>query len=750
MGFGSRLRAVRQAAGMTMEQLAEVSGVSARAISDMERGHSRAPQARTLAALAEALGLDARQRDELGEAARESRSPTGAGRPRWCELPRGVGDFVGRAGELAAAARHADQDRADAPAPVVVVHGQAGLGKTAFAVRLADELRDRCPDGRFYLDLRGTGDDPVPAGEALTRLLRALEISPRQIAESVEDRSSQLRAVLRERRCLLILDNAANEAQVRPLLPGDGPGLVVVTSRRVLGGLEGVLRLALDPLEPAESAGLLRAIAAQAAGPDADDAVASVSRLCGHLPLALRIAGTRLATRPAWTVEHLADRLADADRRLAALTVGDTGVAAAFALSHAQLSEPARALFRRLAHVPGPSFSPEIAAVLAEIDPAEAADGLDDLVDLGLLQLEPAGSARYRFHDLIRLYATERLRIEEPPGSRAETERRLARWLLDTTIVAGRWFEPAYGCLADGWAGLIPLATAEESGDWLQAEADNWLGALRAAAGWGEDQLVVDVAEALHWFSDTMIFWEGWYEVYGLSRAAAARLPDRHQEVAHINYFSWAATHAAHRVSEGGAIARDAYRLAAEIGDRKEQAWALHYIGTAHRYAGEVERALEAYSEAQRLAAEIGEYDNYIQQFQGIGLLLASLGRHEEALEMYRSTIRELAVHPVAPRPALGARTGSHAFAAEALLDLGRWEEALAEADRALPLARQFGDPSMLGQVYLTFGRIRAAMGAAAQARADLARAEQLLSETPHMHSSRLELARSGLAALEG
>ncbi|MEU4422303.1 NB-ARC domain-containing protein, partial [Actinoplanes sp. NPDC024001] len=663
-----------------------------------------------------------------------------AGRPRLCELPRAVTDFVGRSAELDLARRHA-VGSGPGPAPVLVVHGQAGLGKTAFAVRLADRLRTDFPDGQFYLDLRGTDAEPVDTGEALVRLLRALEVSPRRIAESNEERASQLRAVLRSRRCLLVLDNAGSEAQLRPLLPADGPGVAVVTSRRVLGGLEGVLRIGLEPLSPDESATLLRSIAVQAAGVPAGE-VGAVSRLCGHLPLALRIAGTRLATRPGWTVAHLVARLADADRRLAALTVGDTGVAAAFALSHAQLPDAARALFRRLAHVPDVSFSPEIAAVLAEISPLEAIDGLDELVELGLL--EHHGTDRYRFHDLIRLYAAERLRIEEPPGTRAATAERLTDWLLETAIVAGRWFEPGYGAPPPSWTGLVPLTSADEAEAWLRAERYNWLAALRSATN---DQLVVDVAEAMHWFSDKLVFWAGWYEVYGLSSAAAARLPDRGPEVTHLNYLAWAATHGARRPAEGAEIAMTAYRLAVQIGDRPEQAWALTYAGTAWRFAGRNEEALDAYLGAQRLSAEVGDHNHYVQHFQGIGLLLASLGRREEALAMFRRTLVELDRRPVDRMPAMSARAGAHTFAAEVLADLERWPEAYREAQLALPLAREFTDTSMLGQVHLTLGRARAALGAAAEARSDLTRALELLEDS--LFAKGVELARSGLAALD-
>ncbi|GAB7038969.1 MULTISPECIES: ATP-binding protein [Catenuloplanes] len=723
--FGTRLRALRRTAGLTMEQLAEASGVSARAISDMERGHSRAPQARTRAALAAALGAGA-------DALAGDLPARTDGRPRAHDLPRAITDFVGRDDEIRRVRAHA-ATAGTGPAPVVVVHGQGGLGKTALALHVAGELAGEYPDGRFHIGLRGAGTEPLPPGEALVRVLRALDVAPRRIAGDDDERAGQLRDVLRDRRCLLVLDDAADEAQIRPLLPADGPSLTLVTSRRALAGLEGVLRIPLAPLAPAESAALLARIAGQAADPACAADVDTVAALCGHLPLALRIAGTRLASRPSWTVGHLVARLADEDRRLATLTAGDTSVEAAFALSHAQVSPAGRALFRRLGHVPGPDFGVPIAALLIDepgSDPARdparepgsdpsrdparqsRADplaALDELVEMGLI--EDAGPDRYRFHDLIRLFARDRLRREEPAGARAATEQAMSRRLLDTAIVAGRWFEPGYGAPPDGWTGLVPLPSQDDAAAWLHLETENWFGALRVMAAAGDDQLVVDTAEAMHWYSDRTHVWTGWYEVYALSRAAAARLPDRRQEVTHLNYLAWAAVTCVHRTDEGARLAMAAYDLAVTLGDLREQAWALQYAAESWRHGGQPARSLETVRRALPLADAAGDHDSYVQLFQRIGVALMDLGRYDEALDSFRTTLRELDRRPVAPGPALGARTGAHTFAALALAEAGRWPEALREAERALPLATEFGGNSMLSIVHLVRGRARNALG---------------------------------------
>src|SRR6266566_2944026 len=356
---GALLRAHRHAAKLTMEELAEASGVSARAISDMERGHSRRPQRRTLKAIVDALGLDPGDERALLDAAAAAREIPVPRAPGYCELPRDITDFTGRAAELA---------RLTAPA------------------------------------------------EARTRLLKALGIAERRIPAGEAQRSELYRGTLRGRRCLIVLDSAANELQVRPLLPAGSASMVVITSRRPLAGLEDVHRLPVAPLSAAESAELVAAIIGQSRAAAESDAVERVSELCGKLPLALRIAGNRLLSRPGWTVQHLAGRLGDEERRLATLAAGDLHVEAAFALSYRQLTAAARTLFRRMSLVPGTDSGVPLAAVLAQAGVVGAEDLLEELVELGLLQ--SAYEDRYRFHDLVRLFAARRLSDEESPADR--------------------------------------------------------------------------------------------------------------------------------------------------------------------------------------------------------------------------------------------------------------------------------------------------------------------------------------------
>jgi transcriptional regulator with XRE-family HTH domain len=296
---GALLRSHRHAAKLTMEELAEASGVSARAISDLELGHSRRPQRRTLKAIIDALGLAREDERALLNAAAAAREIPVPRAPGYCELRRDVTDFTGRAAELARLQALARLGSAARPAVIAVVTAPAGLGKTALATHAARLLAGDFLDGQFFVDLQGIAPEPLDPAEGLARLLKALGIAERRIPAGEAQRSELYRGTLRGRRCLIVLDNAANELQVRPLLPAGSASMVVITSRRPLAGLEDVHRLPLAPLSRAESAELVAAIIGKIRAAAEGDAIERISELCGNLPLALRIAGNRLLSRSA-------------------------------------------------------------------------------------------------------------------------------------------------------------------------------------------------------------------------------------------------------------------------------------------------------------------------------------------------------------------------------------------------------------------------------------------------------------------
>ena len=742
--FGELLRRHRHAAALTIEDLSAASGVSVRAIGDMERGRSRGPQRRTVAALADALRLPPPDREEMENAARAGRprtatTPSGGG----CELPRRVGDFTGRQTELEWIERLAAAAGDDGPATIATISGGPGMGKSALVLHAAEQLAGYFPDGRLFIDLRGMDAVPVAPGAALSRLLKAFGMAEGRIPQDEEERAGLYRSLLGDRRSLILLDNAVDEAQVRPLLPGGGGSLVLVTSRRSLAGLEGVRQLPLTGMPPEDAVQMLRGIVGQ--GREGDGDLDAVAELCGNLPLAMRIAGNRLLSRPGWTAGHLAGRLADEERRLDLLSAGDLHVAAAFALSYRHLSTRAAELFRRLGLVPGPDFGVAMGAVLTGNGLDDAEDALEELVELGLLQAPYLG--RYRLHDLVRLYARARLADEEP-GTREAVRRRMDDWLLDVTVVAGRWFEPEYGEPPVGYDGLIPLDTRDEAHAWLEGESANWLAALRSAAAGGRHARVVEVAGAMHWFSDRLAHWGVWREVFELSSGAAHALGDRHAEAVHLNYLAWALSYCEGRHQDGVDCALRAHDLARDLGDLSEQAWALQYAGLALRgIPGSWERVAAYAREAVALFQAAGDWDGYYQGMGAFGDSLRYLGRPDEALRHHLALLDELR-DPAGKgtaylRQATMGRTLARIGASHAAN--GDWGDAAASLRASLPLVREYGSAVEIADRCYELGQALRELGDVPATRAAL---EDALAGYEALGDERAETVRKEIASL--
>jgi tetratricopeptide (TPR) repeat protein/transcriptional regulator with XRE-family HTH domain len=694
---GILLRRHRRAAGLSIEALAEASGVSVRAIGDMERGRARGPQARTMVALADGLRLAGDSRAELLTAARDGRLHRLPDLPGVCDLPPDVPDFVGRELELAQLARL--HDRATRSA-LVVLSGSGGLGKSALAVHAARRVAPGYLGGVLHVDLHGLDRSPMEPAEALGRLLQALGM--RDLPAAVDDRAAIYRRLLAERDVLVVLDDARAEAQVRPLLAGAGASTVLVTSRRLLTGLAHARRIALAPLGNDDAVALLAA--AGGVTRDAAD-LAAVARLCGNYPLALRIAGNRLLTRPSWTAADLAARLGDGERRLDQLVAGDLQVAAALALSYEQLEEEARRVFRRLSLVPGGSASAEIAGVLAGIEVREAEHQLDELVELSLL--EPVAGGRVAFHDLVAVYAADRLAAEEAPEERTATVVALRSWLLATACNAGRLFEP-HPADPSSSAGLHfdALDAAER---WLVTEAANWTAALGDAAAAGDDRTVVDVAESMHWFSDRRARWPSWIDVFDWSAGAADRLGDVRLHAVHRNYLSWAlSVHG--RYDEAAAMADRAGTLARSAGDVREEAWALRYDADA-RAARQPEgtvAALERYRTAGELFEQVGDEEGWLTAISGVGRELARLGRVDEALEAFdRALSRIDQARSTTPRHILDwQRSAVLSARGRLLLAVGDLEGAESTTRAAVVAADALGVAAHQALTRLELGRV--------------------------------------------
>ncbi|GAA3486453.1 AfsR/SARP family transcriptional regulator [Streptomyces cremeus] len=326
-------------------------------------------------------------------------APSGGGN---C-LPHSIADFTGRAGELARLDGMTAAGRSAGGTPVMVaIDGMGGVGKTTLAVRFAHRVAARYPDGQFYVDLRGyhPTQEPLPAREALGVLLRASGLEPVRIPEGLAERSALWRARLAGRRCLVVLDDAANSEHVAPLLPGVGDTLVLVTGRRRLTALDGALPLHLDVLPRADAETLFRRIAGERRTAPEPARTAQAVELCGRLPLAVRIAATRLRDRPAWTLADLIGRLSGTDGRIRFLRTADRDLMAVLRVSYERLPAAQRRLGRQLGLRPAPTCDVAQAAALTGLPDEEVERCFETLVEDNLVQ--EVAPARYALHRLLR------------------------------------------------------------------------------------------------------------------------------------------------------------------------------------------------------------------------------------------------------------------------------------------------------------------------------------------------------------
>ncbi|MEU9691729.1 ATP-binding protein [Amycolatopsis japonica] len=727
--FRVLLKGYRVRADLTQEELAEGSGVSVRAISDMERGIAKSPQRRTIEALAAPLSLTDEELTGLQKAARRGRAPS-PGIPKTHligVLPADVDDLTGRESDLDAL-RALSSDLSDGrrrAGRIAILSGPPGTGKTTLAVRVAHNLTEEFPDGRLFLKLRGMSAEPANPADVLHLILRSLGVDAVRIPADPEDRAGLCRSLLQDRAVLIVLDDAADEAQVRPLLVGGPRCLTLVTGRQMLVGLECASRLPLDVFGEHDAVSLLAAIIGADRVARERQAALELVELCGRLPLALRIAGNRLASRPTWPLSRLVDQLRG--RRLTTLTAGDLCVRSVFELSYRQLSPNAAAMFRRLSLVPAADFPVGAAMTLVEAsDEDDAAVFLEELADASLLQTSQE-NGRYQFHDLLRVFATERLAREEAPEVVAAAEKRLSDWLVRTATAAGRYFHPTDG------VSPLPVATPSfgdhtGAGRWLEVELKNWLAAVKSAAARGEHRPVLDLAESMHWYSEIGGTASVWYDVFGLAVNSAIALGSKRDEAVHRNYLSWVQASLRDRVEESIRMARLAWDAAVEAGDRREQGWARVYLTSAHARDADATTSPKLFDEAARLFEEAG----YPLGVHVARTMRASYwyrnGRFADAAEEFDACVRYFAQEHGGTRTPVDDTNYAYVLlrSARNLAALDAPDRALTQGETALALFRRHGAAMGQARALQETGRFLRRQGDHANAHRRLSEAEEL------------------------
>jgi DNA-binding SARP family transcriptional activator/tetratricopeptide (TPR) repeat protein len=621
--------------------------------------------------------------DAIGPSRQLAGTPAAAGRPDTSRpqptsgLPGADRHFTGRERELDTLVRSVTDQGGE---PVCVVSGMAGAGKTALVVYAARKVAGQFRDGTLFIDLHGStiGHEPLTPADALDRLLRRLGVDGDGIPPSVDERSALYRGLLAGRQMLILLDDAHDAAQVRPLLPAEPGCAVVITSRRRLMALDEAQAVPLDVLDQADAEALFRSIVGAdrlLAEPSADTTLARIVQRCGQLPLAIRIAAARHRASPLHTLADLEARMSDAHAALTELEDDDRSVAASFNVSLTDLPTGLHRSFALLAANPGTDLEAGAAAALIGLPRPEAVRHLDGLVARHLLAEHARG--RYRFHDLIAVFARHHALAAMPAAERAAALRRIIDYSLRAAELADRLITPHRFRIpldvADRSAILPPLHDYDTALAWFTTEQANLADACVAAEEAGLDTSCWQLAYTLRGYYFLTKHWQPWLRTHQAALAAARRCGDVRAEAMTVNNLGLAHLEQGHH-AVATACYEDALRLFANVRDldgeqtaRANLAWVMF---AEHKYTDflrEIRPVLDFY---RRTGAE----RNAAITRRGIGLAEAELGHTDAAVANLRQALDDftrLGLHLDAVMTVNGLgetyqRAGNHAHAADA------------------------------------------------------------------------------------
>jgi tetratricopeptide (TPR) repeat protein len=621
------------------------------------------------------------------------------------QLPAAVAGFTGRAAALAELDALLDAAAGGPATAIAVIGGSAGVGKTALAVRWAQQRRDRFPDGQLYVDLGGYAPGAVPMrpGQALARMLRALGVAPEQIPLDLAEAGALYRSLLADRRTLIVLDNASTPDQVRPLVPAGAGCLVLVTSRDRLTGLtarDGARPLTLGVLTPGEARAVLATLIDAERVAAEPEATAELARLCGHLPLALRIAAADLAGQPGRSLARQVAELRAGDRLGMLQIDGDeqAAVRASFDLSYAALAPGTRRLFRLVGLAPGADFTTPAAAALSADEPRPG---------------------RFAMHDLLRLYARQ-LADAEDAAERDPAARRLEAFYLAAVDAAARVLYPQMQRLPlDVAAPAEPLDHAAAPA-WLEDERPNLVAVVRAAAGAGRPAawLLTDALRGYFWMRRYADDWLAVGEAGLAAAVAAADPPGRaaaHLCLAQAN--RWLTRHdaAVHHFEQ----ARDQARAARWP---EGEAAAVGSLANLYRDQGRLAESADHHRAALAIFERTGAVAGQAVSLGNLGNVLFESGRLVEAIEHLRTSLR--AYERIGARNARGHILNSLGCTYHAL---GRLDDALAHLDQALALHREAGSREGEADTLNNIAQVRCSAGQYAEA-GSLARASAAMA----------------------
>ncbi|MER5640466.1 BTAD domain-containing putative transcriptional regulator [Kitasatospora sp. NPDC002227] len=664
--------------------------------------------------------------------------PDGPAAVRPAQLSADLADFTGRAelvGRLEGLLVGAGGRQGGTAVVLTALDGAGGIGKTALAVHVAHRVLAQFPDGQLQADLHGAGASPADPHEVLARFLRGLGITEENIPSDPEERAALYRSTLAGRRALILLDNVKDSAQVRPLLPGVAGCAVIITSRSALPALDGAQRLTVSVLGEAEALELFTRIVGEDSVAAHPEAVATVLRICAGLPLAIRIAASRLACQPGWTVETLAEQLQDESSLLDELAVEDRAVRSSFAVSFNSLPAPQASAFGLLGLWEGPDVTAPAAAALLDVDTRSAQHTLDALARIHLL--EAPRPRRYAFHDLIRVFARERLLADVPAGAREDALNRYLGWYLHSADAAARVMTPqrrhAVPEQVEPGRGRLEFASYEAAQSWLDAEHRNLMAVLATAAATERHGVAMRLPTALWELFNHRGYWEDWITACTLGLAAARQAgSEDHQASLLIDLGS--AQLRAGRLAEAIDSFGAAIVMRRAQGDVRGEATARYNLAIVFYELQRLEEASRAMEAALELHRSIGNRFGEGATLSGLGQIALALGDTERGLELQGAA---MAVYEE-----LGDRFNT-AIGYEQLSLLlygaGRLDEAVTASRKGIEANREVGHVSLEGKCWEYLGTALAARGDGAQAAEAFDRARELLAELDPAAEARID-----------
>lgn len=624
-------------------------------------------------------------------------------------LPSDIADFTGRddlVDALEALLLGLDQDRPSGVVPVAVVSGKPGVGKSALAVHVAHRIAEtRFPDGQVYIDLKGSRTLPVEPDQAVTRVLRVLGIPGPAIPEDLDERTGMYRSLLAHRRILILLEDAATEAQVAPLLPGSATCAVIVTSRARLTGVPGSRTFEVDVMDRDQALALLRRVIGPArvdAQPAAADALI---RMVGGLPLALRTVAARLSARPQWSLVSMVERLTDERHRLDELAHGEMVVRASLTLSYDGLEEAARRLMPLLSLVDGDSIPSWTAgALLGEGAPlgAELLDQLADVHMLDLVGIDPNTEPRYRFHDLIQIFARELLEHVVPAPVRAAAVGRVTGGWLGMAEEAHRQlyggdFTVLHGTAARWHPGnrYLEPVRADPMG-WLENERTGLCVAVLEAAEAGLDELCWDLAGTLVTLFEARNYVDDWWRTHERAMEATRRAGNSRGTGALL--CSLGSLHLSQgRGEQARSMLASALALFEELGDRHGRGMVLRNLAMLEYGEGGLAKATRLYGRALADFRQVGDRIGEAYVLNRTAQIELDRRRFDLASRQLHEALR------------ICRDVGSLRVEAQVLHRLGqtrllqrRYEEAIRVMSAALEITRRNGD--LIGESYALHG----------------------------------------------